>query len=74
MEYYFDVETGEAYYDGPETRLSWDMEGCEYDSILSDDEGTWLYYTTDVSLDGKHQYKERGDLRINTFEISISVG
>lgn len=73
VEYYFDAETYEAYYDGPETRLSWDNEGCEYDSILSDDEGTWLYYTTGVGLDGKHQYYEKKDLLINTFEVGISV-
>jgi len=73
VEYFFDAEMGEAYYDGPETRLSWDMEGCEYDSILSDDEGTWLYYTTGEGLMGKHQYYEKKDLLINTFEVGISV-
>jgi len=73
VEYYFDAETFEAYYDGPETRLSWDNEGCEYDSILSDDEGTWLYYTTGVGLEGRHQYYEKKDLLINTFDVSISV-
>lgn len=73
VEYYFDAEMGEAYYDGPETRLSWDIEGCEYDSILSDDEGTWLYYTTGEGLEGKHQYYEKKDLLINTFEVGIST-
>jgi len=73
VEYYFDAETGEAYYDGPETRLSWDNEGCEYDSILSDDEGTWLYYDYADGVQGKHQYEEKGDLRINTFSADISI-
>lgn len=74
VEYYFDAEVNEAYYNSPEARLSWDYEGCEYDSILSDDEGTWLYYTTDVDVEGKHQYYEKDDLLINTFSASISVG
>jgi len=73
VEYYFDAEAGEAYYDSPDTRLSWDAEGCEYDSILSDNEGTWLYYTAGVGLEGKHQYYEKKDLHYNTFEVSISV-
>jgi|GEM_PF-6546079 len=73
VEYYFDAEVAEAYYDGPETRLSWDMEGCEYDSILTDLEGTWLYYTTGEGLEGRHQYYEKKNLICNTFEVEISV-
>lgn len=73
VEYYFDKEGYEAYYDGPETRLSWDNEGCEYDSILSDSEGTWLYLSAGEKLEGKHQYKEKGNLHWNTFDMGITV-
>ena len=73
VEYYFDKEVFESYYDSPETRLSWDNEGCEYDSILEDDEGTWLYHTTGEKLEGRHQYKENGDLHWNTFDMTITV-
>lgn len=73
VEYFFDVEVHEAYYDGPDTRLSWDNEGCEYDSILEDEEGTWLYHTTGEKLEGRHQYKAKDGLHWNTFDMTITV-
>lgn len=73
VEYFFDVEVHEAYYDGPDTRLSWDNEGCEYDSILDDEEGTWLYHTTGEKLEGRHQYKAKDGLHWNTFDMTITV-
>lgn len=73
VEYFFDVEVHEAYYDGPDTRLSWDNEGCEYDSILEDEEGTWLYHTTGEKLEGRHQYQAKDGLHWNTFDMTITV-
>ena len=72
MEYYFNAENQDSYYDAPDARLYWENTYCGYDSILSDDEGTLLDYTFGEGLEGKHQYKEKGDLLINTFSVDIS--
>lgn len=71
-EYYFDPE-GEAYYDGPETRLCWDVEDSMYDSILEDNEGTRLYFYFNEGLEGQHQYNKGKKLMVNSFSVDMTL-